>query len=196
MVHRWSVLSSFPASAVKVRRATVLLAVRRHLIELAKAEKEAPVLEQQGKKGDFVDRVHHAATTVSKKQASVNIAVEMHNKSRLSRRAGSNLVSPGLTDSDQGALGAESNEVVEAVQTAVKALTDRVGRGGLTQCMHPSCISMHSMHSLTRALSIVCAVGGEAREGARRNRRGPHQQGSRHQPALTPYHRLIGATSP
>ena len=56
------VISSFPASAALVRRATVLLAFRRHLIELAKIRKEDVLKEKQKEKGDFLDQVHDLLT--------------------------------------------------------------------------------------------------------------------------------------
>jgi len=87
------VLSSFPNTANKLRRAAILLAMRRHVIEISKevrAKKEAAKAAAEGKK-DFIDQVQDAAQTASKKQAqSVNIAVELQsrgsfNKSRARR---------------------------------------------------------------------------------------------------------------
>ena len=99
------VTSTFPGSAEIIRRSTVRLALRRHIISVYKAHKEAKEREKAtrmrsregpregegGGVGDFLDRVHSAAETLSHAQmqmASVNLANQLKESQRAERGKG------------------------------------------------------------------------------------------------------------
>jgi hypothetical protein len=89
-----TVLANFPVSNRKVRRASLLLALRRHMMWSAKETKLFMVTAQasasQGEsKGDFLDRIHTASGTVSEAQAnSVKMAVTLEKDLNMRRRRG------------------------------------------------------------------------------------------------------------
>jgi len=72
------VIASFPASFHIVRRATVLLTLRRHLIQAARDERIRRENALAGG-GDFIDKAHEAASDQSRKAQlkSINMAVEL-----------------------------------------------------------------------------------------------------------------------
>lgn len=72
--------------------------------------------------GDFLDRVHDAATNASRKQLqSVNIAVELHHKGRVSTRA-----VPG-TGNASGGEGDASEAAMETLRADMAGLKAEVG---------------------------------------------------------------------
>jgi len=113
------VLSSFPNTANKLRRAAILLAMRRHVIEISKevrAKKEAAKAAAEGKK-DFIDQVQDASQTASKKQAqSVNIAVELQSRGSFNK---------GRAGQDQRC-SHEEEEAVEALQADVLTIREEM----------------------------------------------------------------------
>lgn len=83
-----SIVNEFPTSAIKFRRAAILLALRRHITNVAN-EIRARKAEEQASEGvgTFLDKVHAAAGTVSQSQAaSVQMATELEVSMKKGRR--------------------------------------------------------------------------------------------------------------
>ena len=100
-----TIISNFPISKRKIRRSSLLLALRRHMMWNAKETKlvmltaQAAAIKSDGK-GDFLDRIHTASSTVSEAQAqSVQMAVTLEKD--LLRRAGK-ITASGEGSAEQG----------------------------------------------------------------------------------------------
>eukprot|EP00322_Chrysochromulina_rotalis_P025503 CAMPEP_0115888486 /NCGR_PEP_ID=MMETSP0287-20121206/32331_1 /TAXON_ID=412157 /ORGANISM="Chrysochromulina rotalis, Strain UIO044" /LENGTH=157 /DNA_ID=CAMNT_0003345169 /DNA_START=36 /DNA_END=509 /DNA_ORIENTATION=- len=95
------VLQAFPVSAALVRRSTVLLAFRRHVIDVARKEKLAREGEQRRANGDFLDRTHESDLSYKEQTRSVNMAVELQSKNSIGKRRGEALVGTTREPSDE-----------------------------------------------------------------------------------------------
>lgn len=76
------VLSVFPAASEKVRRATIVLALRRHLVVAAKALRNKKMQGSVPKSEDFLDRTHSAACKITDKKdleriKSVDMSIQL-----------------------------------------------------------------------------------------------------------------------
>lgn len=73
-----SIIGSFPSSNRRLRRASLMLALRRHLLWNSKALKTIVAASSAKRDGDFLDKIHSASTALSQQQAqSVKLAVTL-----------------------------------------------------------------------------------------------------------------------
>ena len=73
------VVSTYPESRVALRRSTILLALRRHIVMIAKEKQKAMAIARGSKAGDFMDRVENAVTVIGAVQEhSMHIALELN----------------------------------------------------------------------------------------------------------------------
>ncbi len=168
------VVASFPASFVRVRRATVLLTLRRHLIQAAKDERmrrEAALIGG----GDFIDKVHSAASDQSRQAQlkSINMAVELQKL----KKSGAALPAGGATrGAGAGDDADEQPAAIAELQTEVKGMREDM------QTLH------EGIESILEGLREAIAMGGVGRAGAGDGPRAPAKPLAslpRHAPLIT-----------
>jgi len=131
-----SIVNNFPDAQRKLRRAALLLALRRFIVDEAKMRRQRAASQM----GDMLDQVHSAAGKLTHKQAtSVQMAVELVNDVHNERKADGG----GLPNKDvellteavaklstqqaaMMALAQGTQEQVAQLQASVDALTDAV----------------------------------------------------------------------
>jgi hypothetical protein len=121
-------ISAFPRAAEQVRRFTILLALRRHIVAAAKAvrrqRQETQGAEQSG--GDMIDRAHGVPSSFKKaQQRSVSMAVEL--KKLQAERASNDIPAfePGAMGAlqfDVGQMRADIRELKETVGILAKSV--------------------------------------------------------------------------
>lgn len=152
------VVSSFPGSYVKVRRATVLLVLRRHLIQAAKDEKVRldALLKKPVDEGDFIDRVHEAASDQSRQaqRKSINMAVELQ-KLKQSGNIG-NVGNIGGSRHGSASDGDEPGAGIVELQGSVKDL--REDMRSLQATMEALVNSLKDVPALARDPGVLPAV--------------------------------------
>ena len=152
----FNVVGAFPVSYRQLRRATIKLSLRRHLIEAARWVNNSGGDKDAAMAGDFVDQVHEAAGTglTKAQQRSVNMAVELENKAReggrSSLRRSNSSISPttkltGRADGDGGDDGDDEGLTVDG-----EALNEfmQAQEAGLSQLKE----EMRSLHKLVAKL--------------------------------------------
>jgi len=116
------VLAAFPGSIQRVRRHTIFLALRRHLIVAARDVKA----QRKGGRRDFIDRVHDAATGAARhaQLQSVNMAAQLE---QASLRGSSPPTSPGHNRRRAGgSLHDPAHEEVRGLREDVRRLQHTV----------------------------------------------------------------------
>ena len=119
-----SIVNDFPTSAAKFRRAAILLALRRHITNVANEIKARnAAAEASEAAGNFLDKVHAAAGTVTQSQAaSVQMAAELEKSMKKTRRESTAGGSDGIEDAVPAGFVEEMRGGMKALQEQVKDL--------------------------------------------------------------------------
>ena len=165
-----SIVNDFPNSAARFRRATILLALRRHITRVATEIRERRQGAQAGSNGedgagadaglaegsDFLDRIHAAAATVTASQAaSVQMAAELEKSlKKTAKQAAREGMVAGIAGDD--------------VEESSKGVPE-----GFVEEMRDGMASMQSqMRELQASMRVILAATEADRDASRTRARG------------------------
>ena len=163
-----NIVSAFPKSSYSLRKHTIKLALRRHMLGYARAQRIVEERDRTGERGvaglevstdsgDFLDRVHDASTKINHKQlASVDYAVALQQSSSAKGKRRSSLLGPNNVASpgSAGVHGGDGEHDLEEVvmdmrqdlqslkgeMQSLRSVVERVA--GALERQHPAQVTM------------------------------------------------------
>ena len=154
-----SIVSAFPKSWHCLRKHTIKLALRRHVLAYARDQRVQRASGKQGLaglevstgSGDFLDKVHDASTKINHKQlASVDYAVALQNSAKAVRRGSTRPASnnaagiiPADGEHDLEEVVMDMRQDLQSLKGEMQSLRSVIERvAGALERQHPAQVTM------------------------------------------------------